>query len=109
MRAPRAEARDVSPTRSPLTSNQSMPVAAHLGVDVGSLAVQRSEPVKQQHGRLRLDVTPAHRQSFDRCAAQSDRRRRSAIRIALTLVNNGDQQQADHTSLAKLFHRFLSW
>jgi hypothetical protein len=85
-----------------------MPFAAQLGVDVGSLAVQRSEPVKQQHGRLHLGVRPAHRQ-FQLHAAQSDRRRCSAMRIALTLVNNGDQQQADHTSLANLFHCFLSW
>jgi hypothetical protein len=62
-----------------------------------------------QHGRLCLGVTPAHRQLRPRTAAQSVRRRRSAIRIALTLVNNGDQQHADHTSLAELFHCFLSW
>jgi hypothetical protein len=48
--------------RSLLTSNQSMPVVAQLGVDVGPLVVQHSEPVVQQHGRLRLGVTPAHRQ-----------------------------------------------
>jgi hypothetical protein len=47
-------------------------VAAQLGVDVGPLAVQHSEPVVvQQHGRLRLDVTPAHRQLRPRTAAQS--------------------------------------
>jgi hypothetical protein len=40
------------PTRSPLTSNQSLPFTAQLGVDVGSLVVQHSEPVVQQHGRF---------------------------------------------------------
>jgi hypothetical protein len=51
------------PTLSPLTSNHSLSFAAQLGVDAGSLAVQHSEPVVvQQHGRLRLGVTPAHRQ-----------------------------------------------
>jgi type VI protein secretion system component VasA len=49
------------PTRSPFTSNQSLP----LGVDVEPLAVQHSEPVVQQHGRLRLGVTPVIN-SFER-------------------------------------------
>jgi hypothetical protein len=40
------------PTQSPLTSNQSLPFAAQLGVDVWPLAVQHSEPVVQQHGRF---------------------------------------------------------
>jgi hypothetical protein len=56
-------------------------VVAQLGVDVMPLAVQHSEPVVQQHGRLRLGVMPAHRQSSNAHAAQSDRRRRSAIHI----------------------------
>jgi hypothetical protein len=78
-------------------------------VDVGSLAVQHSEPVVvQQHGRLRLGVTPAHRQLRQRTPHNRDRRRRSAMRIALTLINNGCQQHAEQTSFAKLFHCFLS-
>ena len=35
------------------TSNQSLPFAAQLGVNVGTLAVQHSEPVVQQNGRWR--------------------------------------------------------
>jgi hypothetical protein len=94
---------------SPLTSNQSLWFAAQVGVDVGLRSrSSTANPSYTQHGRLRLGVTPAHRQ-FRLHAAQSGRCRRSAIRIALTLVNNGDQQHADHTSLAKLFHCFLSW
>jgi hypothetical protein len=47
-------ARQRLPTRSPLTSNQSLPLPPSF---VGPLAVQHSEPVAQQHGRLRLGVT----------------------------------------------------
>ncbi len=48
-------------TRSRLTSIQSLTFAAQLGVDVVSLAVQHSETVKLQHGRLRRRIG-----SFDR-------------------------------------------
>jgi hypothetical protein len=40
--------------RSPFMSNQSLPFATQLRIDVGSLAGQHSEPVAQQRGRFRL-------------------------------------------------------
>jgi hypothetical protein len=88
------------PTRSPLTSNQSLPFAAQLGVDVGPLD-------REPHRTAALSLAPRRNANALTAstahAAQSHRRRRSAIRIALTLVNNGDKQHAEHTSLAKLF------
>jgi hypothetical protein len=47
------------PTRSRLTSIQSLSLTHSLESTVGSLAVQHSV---QQHDRLRRGVTPAHRQ-----------------------------------------------
>jgi hypothetical protein len=65
------------------------------------LAVQHSEPVVVQRT---VACASAKRQRIDRPRTphNRDRRRCSAIRIALTLVNNGDQQHAEQTSLAKL-------
>jgi hypothetical protein len=51
---------------------------AQLRIDVGLLAVQHSEPVVQQHGRLHLGVTPTDRQLS---TAHASIRRCSAIRI----------------------------
>jgi hypothetical protein len=60
---------------------------------------------------LRLDVTPAHQQLRPRTPHNRIDVVVQQHALHLTLVNNGDQQHAEHTStsLAKLFHCFLSW
>jgi hypothetical protein len=78
------------PTRSPLTSIQSLSLSPSFESTSGLSRSSTANPSSYSSG-LRLR-TPHNRG-----------------RIALALVNNGDQQHANHTSLAKLFHCFLSW
>jgi hypothetical protein len=90
------------PTRRRSRRTSRCRLSPSFGVDVGSLAVQHSEPVVQQHDRLRLGVTPAHRQLRPRTPHNRIDIVVQQYASALTLVNNGDQQHAEHTSLAKL-------
>jgi hypothetical protein len=90
------------------------PVAAvcrpACGVDVGPLEVQHSEPVVVHAARSLAPRRNASASSFDRARRTiGSTSLFSNTHWALTLVNNGGQQHAEHTSVAKLFHCFLSW
>jgi hypothetical protein len=84
--------RDVADAIAAHVTSQSLPLPPSFESMSGHSRSSTAHPSHSSTVVLRFGVTPAHRQ-LRMNAAQSDRRRRSAIRIALTLVNNGGQHQ----------------
>jgi hypothetical protein len=109
--ARQAVARDVADAIAAHVTSQSLPLPPSFESMSGHSRSGTAHPSHSSTVVLRFGVTPAHLQ-LRMNAAQSNRRRRSAIRIACTFVNNGGHhQRRQHTSLLiqKLVNLATAW